>query len=60
MLAASMPRLKAVRLKEQYDTGQVNLDPVTLFETIMEATGNEPLASAYSNARIRADWKPMR
>ena len=55
-----MPRLKAVRLKEQYDTGQVNLDPVTLFETIMEATGNEPLASAYSNARIRADWKPMR
>ncbi len=57
MLAASMPRLKAVRLKEQYDTQQVNLDPVTLFETVMEATGSVELANAYSNARIRQDWK---
>jgi hypothetical protein len=61
MLEANMPRLKAQRTKDDYDTGKIKwLHPDVIFDVVMEATGSEELAKTYRVARIKADTPPTR
>lgn len=57
VLEANMPRIEAELLLDEYRQGNAQLGPDRLFDTVMEATGNENLANAYRVARIKADWK---
>lgn len=57
MLAASMPRLKAMKQLEEVDAGRLKLHPDSLFDLVMEATGSEKLANAYRVAAVKSTWK---
>ncbi len=52
-----MPRIAAEQLLDDYREGNAQLGPDRLFDTVMEATGNEDLANKYRVARIKSEWK---
>lgn len=56
-----MPRLKAAKRLEEIEMDDAKLaafDPDQLFDLVMEATGNEDLASSYRVANIRLNQRP--
>lgn len=57
VLAANMPRLKALKRLEEVDAGALLLHPDYLFDLVMAAGLGEKVANAYRVGRIKADWK---
>ena len=49
-----MPRLKAQRLLDRVDTGEIQLHPDTLHDTVLAATDNAKLAEEYRIAAIKS------
>jgi hypothetical protein len=57
-LQASLPRLKAQRLLDEYHAGKCTPGADELFDAAMLTTGSETLANAYRVSRMQADRKP--
>lgn len=54
-----MPRLKALKVLERVDAGELKLHPDALFETVIEAGLGEKVANAYRVNAVKATWRKI-